>query len=151
MSLSVDFIAEQLLKNFEGLKVVNAWGEKSFFYNPDGLLKRGVYFCTIKEKDGENDTASELNREGIFRINFGLPRDSFIRKFGDVPGRPQKGGVIEGGYDFTQFDLLTPHPVYGWMSWVAILNPSKSSWVNLQLLLKESYLITLEKYKKRIA
>jgi hypothetical protein len=37
------------------------WGERGIFYNPDRVLKKGVYVLTIKEKDGENDSASRAN------------------------------------------------------------------------------------------
>ena len=33
-----------------------------------------------------------------------------------------------GAWDFGAFDLLTPHPVYGWMGWAAVLNPSREMW-----------------------
>jgi hypothetical protein len=29
---------------------------------------------TIKEKDGENDKSSNLNRDGVFRVNFRFPK-----------------------------------------------------------------------------
>ena len=111
------FLSKYLLETFKDLKVVNAWGETSFFYNPGNLKPRGKYFCTLKEKNGENDKASSLNREGVFRLNFGISKVQFLELFGDIPARPTKGGVIAGSYDFTKLDTLYPHPVYGWM-WI---------------------------------
>ena len=140
-------ISEKLKAQFSGLIVVNAWGEKSFFYNPDGLLKHGVYFCTLKEKDGANDKASNLNREGLFRLNFGISKSSFLKLFAVLSKRPAQGQVINGAYDFTALDILTPHPVYGWMAWVSIVNPTEHSWGVLQELLFESYELVLKKYK----
>ncbi len=32
--------------------------------------------------------------------------------------------MIEGAYDFTALNTLMPHPVYGWMTWVCVLNPT---------------------------
>ena len=43
------------LENLEGTVLVESWGEKGIFYNPDHVLKRGVYILTVKEKDGDND------------------------------------------------------------------------------------------------
>ena len=142
-------IIESVREHFSGLNLINTWGEQSFFYNPDNLLKRGMYFLTIKEKDGENDAASHLNRNGSFRINFGLSKESFCSLFNEIPGRPGKGGIIEGVYNFTQPDTLMPHPVYGWMCWVCILNPSAESWKSLMPLLSESYELVVKKYSKR--
>lgn len=149
-SLTPEWISNYLLKNFQGLKSINAWGEISLFYNPDNLLKRGIYFCTIKEKDGENDGASNLNRIGIFRMNFGVSKNTFKGIFQTVPKRPTKGKCIEGNYDFQALDTLIPHPVYGWMAWVCILNPSIQSLDELELLIEESYRICIEKYEKKL-
>lgn len=147
--LTPHFISEYLLKTFEGLSIVDAWGETSFFYNPDGLAPRGTYFCTIKTQDGANDKASALDRDQIFRLNFGISKGTFSNLFKHVPKRPSKGAVIEGAYDFTQIDSLCPHPVYGWMCWVAILNPSENSFNNLSILMNESYRLVLQKHQKK--
>lgn len=141
-----EWISNYLISHFSGLNEIDAWGEKSFFYNPEGLLKRGVYFCTLKEKDGDHDKASELNRANIFRVNFGVSKQTFLNIFHTLPKRPSKGNVIEGPYDFRELDVLTPHPVYGWMAWVSILNPSIQSWDKITELRAESYQITLKKY-----
>lgn len=122
-----DSIIEHLLDRFEGTRVVEAWGERSIFYNPGLMLSRGVYFATVKEKDGENDKASHLDRAGVFRLNVGTTKPLFLERFGPTPSRPGKGGVVDGPWDFTATDTLTPHPVYGWMSWVAVLNPSNET------------------------
>ncbi len=139
-------ISDFVLSSFSGLKVVDAWGEKSFFYNPYNLLKRGVYFCTVKEKDGANDKASELERDNIFRVNFGLSKKTFLKIFPILPKRSTKGNTIDGPYDFRTLDVLTPHPIYGWMTWVSILNPSHYSFEMLKELINESYEIACDKY-----
>jgi aminoglycoside phosphotransferase (APT) family kinase protein len=150
LNMTIEFILCYLLKNYSGLKVIDTWGEKSLFYNPDNLLKRGIYFCTLKNKDGANDKASHLHRADVFRVNFGISKNTFISIFRTIPKRPVKGGVIDGDYDFQNIDILTPHPIYGWMSWVSILNPSQYSFENLIPLLDESYRICTEKYKKKM-
>jgi hypothetical protein len=65
-------VLEYCSDNLLGTVLVESWGEKGIFYNPNWVLKRGVYVLTIKEKDGDNDKGSNLNREGIFRVNLGL-------------------------------------------------------------------------------
>ena len=79
--LAYNEISSYLSSNFPGLFIIKAWGEKTFFYNPERILKRGIYFCTIKEKDGPNDKASDLNRPDIFRINFGIDKKTFLSIF----------------------------------------------------------------------
>lgn len=147
--ISTEEIIQHLATTFHGLTSINTWGERSFFYNPEGLFKRGVYFCTIKEKNGANDKASGLERDNVFRINFGVPKQTFLNLFTVLPKRPAQGGVIDGGYDFKRLDTLTPHPIYGWAAWVSILSPSYDSWYKIQPLLLESYALVVKKYKKR--
>ena len=53
--MTPDKILQYCLNNLEGTVLVNSWGEKGIFYNPNNTLKRGVYILTVKEKDGEND------------------------------------------------------------------------------------------------
>ena len=119
-----DYILDQPLTRFPGTTAVDAWGETSLFYNPGQRLPRGVYFATIKQKDGDNDKASQLDRPGVFRLNLGTSKPLFVERFGAPPKRPAKGECVAGPWDFTELDQLTPHPVYGWMSWVSVLNPS---------------------------
>lgn len=96
-----DSVIQYLLDRFDGTRVVEAWGERSIFYNPGYKLPRGVYFATVKEKDGDNDKASRLDRAGMFRLNVGTTRPLFLERFGPPPARPGKGGVIDGPWDFT--------------------------------------------------
>ncbi|MCI8408234.1 MAG: hypothetical protein HFJ09_03045 [Lachnospiraceae bacterium] len=58
--------------------------KKGIFYNPNNTLKRGIYILTIKEKDGENDKSSNLDRENIYRINVGVYKKTFINLFEKV-------------------------------------------------------------------
>lgn len=144
--LSKEYIINHLLKKYQNLHLIDAWGESSLFYNPRNLLKRGVYFCTLKDRDGLNDKASYLDREGIFRMNFGISKKTFVSLFNSIPKRPVKGGIIEAEYDFTDIDVITPHPIYGWMPWVSILNPSETSLKNLEKLIDESYELCINKF-----
>lgn len=144
-----DDILAYCLKNLTGTILVESWGERGIFYNPNHTLKRGTYVLTIKEKDGANDKSSHLNRQGIYRVNLGLKKPSFQTLFGPVPARPAAGGVVEMPYDFTAADCLLPHPVYAWMGWISVLNPSPSTFNKLKPLIQESYEFAVEKFKKR--
>lgn len=81
-------IAAYIVDQYPGLVAVDAWGEQSFFYNPDGRLPRGVYFATLKSKDGDNDKGSNLSRSGVFRFNFGSSKSSYKAVLGQKPARP---------------------------------------------------------------
>ncbi|TVQ95811.1 MAG: hypothetical protein EA403_17320 [Spirochaetaceae bacterium] len=143
-------IIERIVSGFEGLVPKSSWGETSLFYNPGKLLPNGVYFCTTKEQNGENDKASDLSREGIFRLSFGLPKATYEELFGSRPKRPIKGGIIDTGHDFAALNKLMPHPIYGWMSWVQVLNPSKSTFESILPLIAEAHSNAVIKFKKKL-
>ncbi|WP_435259995.1 DUF6194 family protein [Thioclava sp. FR2] len=44
---------------------------------------------------------------------------------------------------------ISPHPVYGWMSWIAVLNPSRVTFATLVPLIDEAVGIAAEKFKRR--
>jgi hypothetical protein len=109
-------IEDYIVKNFEGVIPKSSWGETSFFYNPNKTLPNDVYFCTIKQKDGDNDKASNLDREDVFRFSIGISKQSFENLFNTKFKRPSKGCIIEGKFDFKELGFMTPHLIYGWMS-----------------------------------
>lgn len=142
-------ITQFISDTFAGIRPVAAWGETSFFYNPGQKLPRGVYFATLKENDGDNDRASNLRRPTVFRLNIGISKATYRSLFGPPPSRPAAGGVVDTGHDFTALDQLLPHPVYGWMSWVCVLNPSIATFQTAKPLLAEAYDLAVGKFAKR--
>ncbi|EGR4133504.1 hypothetical protein DDM87_17775 [Vibrio cholerae] len=143
-------IIKHIAENFHGVVPKSSWGETSLFYNPGKALPNGVYFCTIKEKNGENDKSSELDRAGIFRVSIGINKSSYEKLFGLKPPRPAKGGIINTGHDFTALNTLMPHPIYGWMNWVQILNPNEAAFTEILPLIEEAYASAVVKFNKKI-
>ena len=76
-------------------------------------------FATIVTTD-EHDTASNLARPGVFRLNIGVSRPTFERLVGDATDP-----------DYTALDRVLPHPVYAKQLWISILNPSRRSFDDL--------------------
>ncbi len=148
--MSPESTLQALQTRYSGTVLTPAWGETTLFYNPDAKLKRGAYFATVKEKNGDNDRASELDRAGVFRLNIGASRLLFEARFGKPPARPAKGCHVQGPWDFTALDTLTPHPVYGWMSWVSILNPSQDSFEACLPLLDSAHAKAKATFEKRL-
>ena len=143
-------IVEKITNEFSGVVPKSSWGETSLFYNPGKLLPNGVYFCTIKEKNGDNDKASNLDREGIYRLSIGVSKESYESLFGTRPKRPSKGGIIDTEHDFTECNILIPHPIYGWMSWVQILNPTETVFSELLPLIKGAHSSAVFKFNKKL-
>lgn len=147
--MEIEAVHAFIMDNLEGVVPLNAWGETAYFYNPNQVLKRGTYFGTIKEKDGENDKSSKLNREGVWRLNMGVQKTTFLETFSHMPARPAKGCAIEGPWDFTELDQITPHPVYGWMNWVAVLNPSVATFEFCKPLIVDAHVRAVKTFNKR--
>lgn len=148
--LSPQQIGRAILAAYDDVMAVESWGETSFFYNPGRALARGAYFCTLKDHDGKNDRASALDRPGVYRLSFGVAPSTYALLFGPRPARPGKAGVIEGSWPFTALDRLTPHPVYGWMGWLSILNPTAESFDRLLPLLGEAHRRARETFNRRL-
>lgn len=109
-----------------------AWGD-TFFFTPGG--DRRFPFATIVTKDyGDFDKLSNLNRDGVFRLNIGVGKEKFRSMFGPPP----KSGESAGGFDFTALDVVMPHPVYAQQYWVSVLNPSEKTFHDVVLPLLEA-------------
>lgn len=143
-------ITRHLTGTFAHIHPLEAWGETSFFYNPERALPRGIYFATLKDRDGDNDRASALHRPSVFRLNIGIAKPTYRALFGTLPERPPAGGVVRTGHDFSALDTLLPHPVYAWMAWVCVLNPSEATFRSIEPLLAEAYGLAVAKFTKRM-
>ena len=60
-------------------------------------------------------------------------------------------GENTSGYDFTALDQVMPHPVYGRMYWVCVLNPSDATFQKLRPLLTEAHDLAVRMHAKRPA
>jgi hypothetical protein len=93
-----------------------AWGDSFIYY---GAID-GQPFATIVIKDYPGfDTASNLDRPGVFRFNVSLGLERFEAELGFPPS-----GVPDG-IDYTASDVLIPHPVYAPQSWASIVCPGE--------------------------
>ncbi len=150
-TMTPDDIYNRITERFADVHPKASWGETSFFVNPGLRLPSGAYFATLKQQDGEHDRASELWRDGVCRFNFGPPKSAFVELFGVPPARPSKGGIIEGPWNFAAIDVLMPHPVYGWMGWVCVLNPGEKTFLQIETLLDSAYGKARATVEKRLA
>jgi hypothetical protein len=118
-----------------------ARGDTFFIHDPDRNLEgaRRFPFATIVTKDyGDFDDRSNLNREGVFRMNIGVSKDTYQSLFPN-----------DGEHDFTALDTLLPHPVYGVNHWVSVLNPSEATFARIRPLLDEAYEIAVRRNRAR--
>lgn len=82
-----------------------------FHFGGNGMTSNDILsYCLSnlkdKEKDGDHDKGSMLNRNNVYRVNIGLRKQTFIKKFGYIPERPSAGKIVKMDYDFTAFDTI---------------------------------------------
>lgn len=143
--MNEESITQYINDTFDGIHSVSAMGATFFFYDPDGKFP----FATIVTTD-EHDQASNLSRPSVFRLNIGISKATYHSLFG--PQTSSDSDSSDSGYDFTALNQLMPHPVYGKMYWVCVLNPSVATFESVvQPLLAEAYSRDVSKYAKRTA
>ncbi len=145
-------IGRYIGETFAGVDVVTVEGGDSFFfYNPDDSVPPDHRFPIITLVTGDRyDQFSELERPGVFRLNIGIGKETFRARFGkpQLPGSEESEGDGASAFDFTALDQIMPHPVYGRMYWVCVLNPSDETFAQeVRPLLAEAYALAVGKHK----
>ena len=98
-----------------------AWGDTFFFRDPE----RKHPFATIVTKDYTGfDTASNLDRPGVYRVNISVGRRRYQELFGHGP---EAHAEHHGDYDYTAADRIIPHPMYAVQGWVSVVNPGPAT------------------------
>lgn len=151
-------VSRSLTETFEGVDVVVASDASFFFYNPDMSVPpdHRFPFVTLVTSDAF-DEFSNLNRPSVFRLNIGISKQTFRSIFGSPKPSSKdddetEGEDTAGDYDFTALDQVMPHPVYGRMYWVCVLNPSDETFATkVQPLLAEAYDMAVVKYNRLAA
>jgi hypothetical protein len=126
--VDADAMAAYVADGFEGVIEVRSSGDSFFMYDPRGDLPddRQFPFATIVTGD-RYDQVSKLDRPSVYRLNIGLPKLTYVTRFGAPPTRRDGAGILESPFDYTAVDQVMPHPVYGAQYWVCVLNPGEST------------------------
>ena len=120
-------IREYLVTSFPDIGITDASGDSYFFTDPE----KKHPFATLVTSDA-HDQVSDLNRPNVFRLSIGVGKERFRSLFGP-------DGAATSGFDFTALDRIMPHPVYGKMYWICVLNPSPAASETIRGLLTEAY------------
>ncbi len=105
-----------------------------FFFRGD---EQKFPFATVVTHDDPYDVLSKLDRPGVFRLNFATDKETFAALFPDLQTRV---ALDEADIDYQALDVLFPHPVYGRMRWVSVINP-ESVWDQCLELLNKAHQI----------
>ncbi len=120
---------------FPDVEATTAYSYTFYFFGAERMLP----FATMAMADNEHDRVSDLDRDGAYRLNIGVSRETYRSLLGDEKPRLGPAGVIEGGHDFTARDRILPHPHYAPQSWVCVVSPSDDTVHAVRGLLREAY------------
>lgn len=123
-----------------------AWGDTFVYFDPDDREEdRRVPFATVVTKDYPGfDTASDLDRDGVFRVNIAVGRERFEELLGYPPTR-----IAEHHPDHSASDVLLPHPTYGRQAWVSVVSPIEQTAAVVRDLLVEAHRRAAQRHRPR--
>ncbi|WP_432935795.1 DUF6194 family protein [Kribbella sp. CA-253562] len=121
-----------------GVRTLTANGDTFWIYDPEHDLppQRQMPFATLVTSDAY-DTASNLDRPGVERLNLGLPKAEYLKLFPTPPD----------DVDHAALDVVMPHPVYAPQYWICVLSPSVGTLRELEPLVDAAYEFAVRKYR----
>ena len=115
-----------------------AWGDYFFYYAPDGRVPQNRQpYATIITKDYPDDTQSHLDPPDRWRLNIHVGQAAFTELIGVGPDAVREG--VAGARDFAATDEFLPHPVYGALGWIAVVNPGEGTMPTVTALLRQAH------------
>jgi hypothetical protein len=127
---------EAFVEQLDNVQREDNFGYVFYFVGDDHRLS----FVTIANSDNEYDSVSNLNREGVFRVNIGVSRETFQALLGDTRS---------GDVDYSALDVFLPHPDYAKQHFVCILSPSQANEERTKQLIVEAHSIAAARLARR--
>ena len=124
-------------------------GRHLLFYDPERNRPENqrLPFVTLVIHDYPGwDTASQLDRDGIFRVNIAIGRSGFERLLGYPPAQHE---AHHDEFDYALTDVLISHPMYASQGWVSIVNPAAQTSMQLHQLLEEAHALAVRRHARR--
>lgn len=118
-----------------------AWGDV-FVFDADSDDRRFPFSTIVTQDVPGFDTASRLDRDGVYRLNIGVGRDVFRELLGFDPAEHARH---RDEYDFAEADRILPHPAYAAQSWVSVVTPGPRTGELVQRLL----VAALDRHRRR--
>lgn len=141
--MTIEEMTAYILSSFKNVNVTEANGDLFFMYDQEKMMP----FATIVTSDNDFDSVSQLNREGFFRLNIGIDKASFSTTFDGIALKKGIGAYVDSGIDFTAENVVMPHPIYGAMYWLCIVNPGKDKLPVLKKHLDIAYGLAVKRMK----
>lgn len=90
--------------------------DSAIFFSLDETHWPNVATIVWTDEHDEGAPSNLAAREGVYRVNFGVDRDTFRSLVGN-----------QTDPDYAALDTFVPHPVYAKQRWISILNPSHAT------------------------
>jgi hypothetical protein len=120
-----------------------AWGDTFFYYAPDGKMPTTVQpYATVVTKNYPDDTASDLDPAGRWRVNVHVGRAAFREL---TAGQADAASAADPATP----DVVLPHPVYAAAGWVAVVNPGPATGGTVLRLVREAHDAARTRYDRR--
>lgn len=125
-----------------------AWGDTFFYYDPDDdPADRRFPFATIVASNYPGfDEASDLDRDGVYRLNIAVGRAAYTALLGHAPA---DHAARSAEFDYTELDRLLPHPIYASQGWVSILNPGERTLSQAHALMSDARDLAARRHDRR--
>jgi hypothetical protein len=129
---------EAFVRSLPNVESSDAYGYCFYFFGDDHRMP----FLTLANSDSDYDSRSNLNRDGVFRVNLGVRAETFRGLF-------SAGDINVEALDYTQLNQFLPHPDYWRQNFLCILNPAGPNEARLELLIREAYEVSKGRYERR--
>lgn len=126
---------EDFIASLPNVTVTENFGYRFFLYASEQTFP----FATLIENDTEYDNISNLNREGVFRLNIGIGRESFKALF------PEENKQ----WDYTELNRFMPHPDYAAQNYICVLSPTGDVLEQTLQYIREAYELAKGRFEKK--
>lgn len=133
--MSLQAIEQFIAKQLPNVTQLESFGYTFFFYGPEQVLP----FVTMATSDNEHDSVSDLNRDGVFRVNIGVSKSTYNKLF-ESP---------EAEWDYTTLNRFMPHPHYAAQHFICILNPEEDQLTATYKFIEEAYLVAKQRFDRK--
>ncbi|PSK91181.1 DUF6194 family protein [Taibaiella chishuiensis] len=133
--MSIIAIEQYITTRLPGATRLESAGYIFYFYGQEQMMP----FLTLATADQEGDRDSNLDREGVYRVNIGLPKEQYQGLLPHTGAAP----------DYTALNVWMPHPHYAKQYYVCILNPEGDNLSRSFGLIDAAYNLAQKRYEKK--
>ncbi|HIZ36574.1 MAG TPA: hypothetical protein H9815_12415 [Candidatus Ruania gallistercoris] len=118
-----------------------AWGDVFVYFSPDGTVPPGQPFATVITKDYPYEPAWQ-REAGSIRVNIHVGAQVFTDLLGHPPGEGS-------GPEPTAVDVVMPHPAYGELGWISVVDPGERTARLVAEQLQAAYAAARRRHERR--